>query len=93
MIPLNPDSDKWLVTFCFWTLKYRDIGLYALCTEEYSVYICRVPYGTRNGGLPICIWGWGLCSNGHGRDTTRITIQLAFWQLSDNVILIMFGTS
>jgi hypothetical protein len=29
MIPLNPDSVKWLVTFCFWTLKYRnrDIGL------------------------------------------------------------------
>jgi hypothetical protein len=27
MIPLNPDSDKWMVTFCFWTLKYRDIGL------------------------------------------------------------------
>jgi hypothetical protein len=35
MIPLNPDSDKWLVTFCFWTLTYRDIGLlYAL----YTVY-------------------------------------------------------
>jgi hypothetical protein len=28
MIPVNPDSDKWLVTFCFWTLKYRDtIGI------------------------------------------------------------------
>jgi hypothetical protein len=25
MIPLNPDSVKWLVTFCFWTLKYRDV--------------------------------------------------------------------
>jgi hypothetical protein len=27
MIPLNPDSVKWLVTFCFRTLKYMDIGL------------------------------------------------------------------
>jgi hypothetical protein len=65
--------------------------------DEYIFFHMRLPgaapYGTRNGGLPICIWGWGLCSNGHGRDTTRITIQLAFWQLSDNVILIMFGTS
>jgi hypothetical protein len=23
MIPVNPDSVKWLVTFCFWTLKRR----------------------------------------------------------------------
>jgi hypothetical protein len=28
----------------------------------------------------------------HGRHTTRISIQLAFWQISDNLILIMFGT-
>jgi hypothetical protein len=27
MIPLNPDSVKLSVTFCFWTLKYRDVGL------------------------------------------------------------------
>jgi hypothetical protein len=28
VIPLNPDSDKWLVTFCFWTLQegYWPIG-------------------------------------------------------------------
>jgi hypothetical protein len=39
------------------------------------------------------MWGCGLCTNVHGRHTTRITIQLAFWQISDNVILIMFGTT
>jgi hypothetical protein len=50
MIPLNPD--KWLVTFCFWTLTYRDIGLYALYTV-YTAYM-RVPdlYGT---ALDICV--------------------------------------
>jgi hypothetical protein len=41
---------------------------------------------------PISMWGCGLCSNGHQRHTTRITTQLAFWQISD-VIPIMFGTS
>jgi hypothetical protein len=44
-------------------------------------------------GCPYAYGGGGFCSNGHGRDTTRITIHLAFWQFSDNVILIMFGTS
>jgi hypothetical protein len=47
MIPLNPDSDKWLVTFCFWTLTYRDIGLYYALyyIEYYTVYTAymRVP--------------------------------------------------
>jgi hypothetical protein len=40
------------------------------------------------------MWGmWGcVCSNRHGRHTTRFTIQLTFWQISDNVLLIMFGT-
>jgi hypothetical protein len=52
-----------------------------------------VPCGPQNGGLPIAMWGCGLCSNGDGRHTTRIAIQLAFWRISDNVILIMFGTS
>jgi hypothetical protein len=42
MIPLNPDSDKWVVTFCFWTLTYRDIGLY-------MPYI----YGLYEGPCPI----------------------------------------
>jgi hypothetical protein len=49
--------------------------------------------GSLNGDLPIPMWGCDLCSNGHGRHTTRIAIVLAFWQISDNVILIMFGTS
>jgi hypothetical protein len=48
MIPLNPDSDQWLVTFCFRTLKYRDIGLYM--PYIYGIYTAymRVPalYGT-----------------------------------------------
>jgi hypothetical protein len=49
MIPLNPDSDQWLVTFCFWTLKYRDIGLFMpyILYTVYTAYM-RVPalYGT-----------------------------------------------
>jgi hypothetical protein len=48
MIPLNPDSDKWLVTFCFWTLKYRDIGLF-------MPYILCGIYGLYEGPCPI--WG------------------------------------
>jgi hypothetical protein len=43
--------------------------------------------------LPICMWGCGLCSNGQGRHTNRLTIQLAFWQIYDDVILKMFGTN
>jgi hypothetical protein len=38
MIPLNPDSDKWLVTFCFWTLTYRDIGLYIIMPYTNILY-------------------------------------------------------
>jgi hypothetical protein len=29
--------------------------------------------------------GCGLCSKGHLIHTTRITTQLAFWKVSDNV--------
>jgi hypothetical protein len=39
------------------------------------------------------MWGCYLCSNGHGRHTTRVTIVLAFWQTSENVILVMFVAS
>jgi hypothetical protein len=48
MIPLNPDSDKWLVTFCFWTLTYRDIIiglLYNICPISYLIIICPTIYG------------------------------------------------
>jgi hypothetical protein len=37
--------------------------------------------------------GCDLCSNGHGRHTTRITIVLASWQAFDHVILVMFDTT
>jgi hypothetical protein len=63
------------------SIKYSSV-----CTPE-------EPYGSSNGGLPIPMWGCDLGSNGHGRHTTRITSVLAFWQTSDNVILVMFGTS
>jgi hypothetical protein len=39
------------------------------------------------------MWGSHLSSRGREKDTTRTTIVLALWQISDNVILIMFGTS
>jgi hypothetical protein len=45
MIPLNPDSDKWLVTFCFWTLKYRGYW-------PYMPYIYGI-YGLYEGPCPI----------------------------------------
>jgi hypothetical protein len=44
----------------------------------------RVAYMPVGVGF-VLQWPW--------EDTTRLTIQLDFWQLSDDVILIMFGTS
>jgi hypothetical protein len=35
--------------------------------------------------------GMGLWSNGHGKHTTRITILLAFRQISDHVNLMSFA--
>jgi hypothetical protein len=39
------------------------------------------------------MWGSHLSSGGCEQHTTRTTIVLAFWQIYDNAILIMFSTS
>jgi hypothetical protein len=57
MIPLNPDSDKWVVTFCFWTLKYRDIGLFIIM----PYYMYGIYYGLYEGPCPI----WQSLTNVH----------------------------
>jgi hypothetical protein len=47
-----------------------------------------------SGGLPISMWGSNLSSGRcEQQHTTRTTIVLAFWQIYDTSILIMFGTS
>jgi hypothetical protein len=68
-------------------------GLLLLLSMCLIIFPYYAPYGSSNGGLPIPMWRCNLCANGHGRHTTRITTVFAFWQTSDNVILIMFGTS
>jgi hypothetical protein len=44
-------------------------------------------------GLPISMWGSHLSSGCCEQHTTRSTIVLAFWQIYENAILIMFSTS
>jgi hypothetical protein len=58
-----------------------------------SAYTWRAPNGARNGGLPISMWGRHLSVGRCEQHTTRTTIVLAFWQIYDNAILIMFDTS
>jgi hypothetical protein len=58
-----------------------------------SVCTWRTPNGAQNVGLPISMWGSHLSSGRCEQHTTRTTIVLAFWQIYDNAILIMFVTS
>jgi hypothetical protein len=53
----------------------------------------QVPYGPVSGGLPTYMWGSHLSSGRCGQHTTRTTIVLDFWQIYDDAIMIMFGTS
>jgi hypothetical protein len=78
-IPLRQHMQTWHVSTVWQTINLPDA-----CQ--------RSPYGFLNGGLPIPMWGVRFV-HGHGRHTTRITIVLAFWQTSENVILIIFGIS
>jgi hypothetical protein len=81
-----------LVDVCVFVSIYTYIYTYIYIYYS-SVCNPQEPYGSSNGGLPAPMWGCDLCSNGHGRHPTRITIQLAFWQIYDNVILIMSRSS
>jgi hypothetical protein len=63
--------------------------------NHYNSSVCtwRAPNGGRNVGLPISMRGSHLSSGRCEQHTTRTTIVLAFWQIYDDAILIMFGTS
>jgi hypothetical protein len=51
-----------------------------VCTEEYSS-VCRVPYGTRNGGLPIPMWGEESRFVDHDAHISRALVSLNFSSL------------
>jgi hypothetical protein len=68
-------------------------ALFFHCYCYSSVCTWRAPNGVQNGGLPISMWGSHLSSGCCEQHTTRTTIVLAFWQIYDNSILMMFGTS
>jgi hypothetical protein len=68
--------------------SYLHIDVPFVCSS-----MTRAPNGVRNGGLPISVWGSHLSLGRCEQHTTRTTILLAYWQIYDNYILIMFGTS
>jgi hypothetical protein len=66
---------------------------FILCPYFSSVYTGGGPDAPRTGGLPISMLGSHLSSGRCEQHTTRTTIVLAFWQIDNNLILMMFGTS
>jgi hypothetical protein len=69
-------------------LSFIDYAVLVL-VSNYLLY--AAPNGVGNGGLPRSMWGSHLSSGPCEQHTTRTTIVLAFWQIYDNAILIMFG--